>query len=273
MEGTADSRDLKGRWLNPTLVVFLTCLFGWIINLYIGLQFSTFTPIVHIPLFALSTIYVILIFTPLHDSVHRAASKSIWLNDLILWGTWPLFIHTPGVFKKIHLTHHIHTNKGSDDPDHFTSAKTWTVRWLKSMLLIFSYYVFAVKKFPKTQENLVLLSSSAIAFGLVLYLSFLHPLAMAFFWLWLMPSTIGIGILGFIDTSWPHHPGTDSDRMKNTKILLVSKPLQWLMLNQNYHLIHHLRPSIPWYGYEAYWNAHKDELLRNGAEVIDYRHK
>ena len=54
---------------------------------------------------------------------------------------------------------------------------------------------------------------------------------------------------------------------------MVPKALEWLLLNQNYHLLHHLRPTMPWYDYKAYWAKHRDRLLAEGAEVVDYRSK
>jgi fatty acid desaturase len=86
-----------------------------------------------------------------------------------------------------------------------------------------------------------------------------------------MPCFAGIGFLAFANTAWPHHPGEKTERMHNTRILLVPKLLNWLMLNQNYHLVHHLKPNVPWYDYVRYWNEHGQNLEAQGAVVSDFR--
>jgi fatty acid desaturase len=40
-----------------------------------------------------------------------------------------------------------------------------------------------------------------------------------------------------------------------------------VLLFQNYHLIHHLIPTVPFYRYGRIWRAKKDFLIANGAAV------
>ena len=44
--------------------------------------------------------------------------------------------------------------------------------------------------------------------------------------------------------------------------------LSILLLNQNYHNVHHLWPSQPWYRYSKVWFAHNRELLQKGVRVL-----
>jgi fatty acid desaturase len=41
-----------------------------------------------------------------------------------------------------------------------------------------------------------------------------------------------------------------------------------LFLHQNYHIIHHLCPFIPFYQYETVWNQAKEELIENGTQIL-----
>ena len=44
--------------------------------------------------------------------------------------------------------------------------------------------------------------------------------------------------------------------------------LSVLLLNQNYHNVHHLWPSQPWYRYSKVWFAHNRDLLKKGVRVL-----
>lgn len=261
----------SSQFLNPTLIVFIGVYFSYFLTLVLAFTQTSFHPLLHPLCLIIQILLVIVMFTPLHDAVHRSAHRSSKMNAVILHSLWPIFLNAPHVFKLIHLAHHAHTNHGAQDPDHFTSAKSWTMRWVRSFFLIFYYYVYSWKFIPRTPKNLVWMALSVgflVGAGVLLWFT---PWAIPLFFAWFLPGILGIGILGFLNTAWPHHPGAETSRIKNTKILLVPKPLEWLLLAQNYHLLHHLRPSMPWYDYKAYWRANRDRLLQEGAEVIDYR--
>ncbi len=40
-----------------------------------------------------------------------------------------------------------------------------------------------------------------------------------------------------------------------------------LMVYQNYHLIHHLYPSVPFYKYIKVWNLRRDELIQKNPAI------
>ena len=44
--------------------------------------------------------------------------------------------------------------------------------------------------------------------------------------------------------------------------------MKWLFLYQNYHVIHHLFPSVPFYRYLKIWNARREEFTRLGTPVV-----
>ena len=46
--------------------------------------------------------------------------------------------------------------------------------------------------------------------------------------------------------------------------------MRWLFLFQNYHLIHHLYPSVPFYRYLKIWRLNEAEFRRQGTPVVDW---
>jgi beta-carotene hydroxylase len=63
----------------------------------------------------------------------------------------------------------------------------------------------------------------------------------------------------------PHRPFQERNRWKNARVY-PSPLLNWLIMGQNYHLIHHLWPSIPWYKYQGAYIATRPLLDQKGCE-------
>lgn len=263
-------RFLDGEWvrlINPTVVLTVILAAAWFIVLSAALIFHKLPWYFYLPLGLIQIPIVFLFFTPLHEGVHFLISKKKWLNELGLWVCWPVFLISPFFFRKIHYTHHARTNRNDQDPDHFTSASSLPLRFFKSFFLIFYYHFFALKKFRSLRSLGHFVGSFFVPVFLI-NLAIVSPFTWPIFIVWIMPAFIASGLLAFFNTALPHHPGEESSRFKNTRILLVPWALQALLLNQNLHLVHHLRPSLPWYDYPDYWRQHETEIRARGAEVL-----
>jgi ring-1,2-phenylacetyl-CoA epoxidase subunit PaaE len=66
----------------------------------------------------------------------------------------------------------------------------------------------------------------------------------------------------------PHHPHKSQDRYHNTRIF-PGKLMNILLLGQNYHLIHHMYPRLPWYKYQEVYHKILPDLEANGAPIED----
>ena len=84
------------------------CLLGWLI-LRIE-QFQMF-------LFIIQGICVIFLFAPLHETIHRTAFKSFWLNRLTAYICGFLILIPVEWFRYFHLSHHKHTQNPDKDPE------------------------------------------------------------------------------------------------------------------------------------------------------------
>jgi beta-carotene hydroxylase len=82
---------------------------------------------------------------------------------------------------------------------------------------------------------------------------------------WFVPALV-VGIaLGLFFDYLPHRPFRERDRWKNARVY-PSSILNLLILGQNYHLVHHLWPSIPWYKYQPAYYATKPLLDAKGCD-------
>ena len=64
----------------------------------------------------------------------------------------------------------------------------------------------------------------------------------------------------------PHHPHTSSERYHDTRIQ-PGRIRHALLLAQNYHLIHHLWVSVPWFRYRTVFTHVEDGLRSKGASI------
>jgi beta-carotene hydroxylase len=109
------------------------------------------------------------------------------------------------------------------------------------------------------------------------FLSRLFLFTVSFFWaiqygfigyvmnFWFVPALV-VGIaLGLFFDYLPHRPFKERDRWKNARVY-PSAIINLLILGQNYHLVHHLWPSIPWYKYKPAYYATKSLLDAKGCE-------
>ncbi|NDD91451.1 hypothetical protein EBZ37_05140 [bacterium] len=261
-------------WVNPTTLLFLVLFVLFSAGLVISFHADQSLGLWQwLGVFAFQGLMVFLAFTPLHDASHGSASKNKKLNELILAVSANLFfLADGGTFRTIHIAHHSKTNQPGEDPDHFTAAKTLWGRWVKSFLLLFSYYEFLWRK--KASSNRRVLVQMIISAGLPLAVILASFMAGKLVWAlaaWVLPAFFSTGVLSFVNTSWPHHTDGQTHRMKNTRLHLLPSWAQLLMGNQSMHLVHHLQPTLPWWKYPEVYEANREKWLAQGAQIHDYR--
>jgi fatty acid desaturase len=85
--------------------------------------------------------------------------------------------------------------------------------------------------------------------------------------LWLVPAWFAQGFLALVFDWLPHHPHTNRERYRDTRLILVPG-LYTLLLGQNLHLIHHLFPRLPFYRYSDCYAALRELLAAKGSPTV-----
>ncbi len=250
----------------PTLMLLVVGLAMWIGStvLYIGDSISWWAVI---PLNALAGY---LLFTVAHDAGHHSASNKKWLNDLMGRLATPLFaLHAAfPVWRFIHMQHHRFTNHDDgDDPDHFTmSGPAWQkpLRWLT---LDYYYVVFYLPKLRTRKRPEQIEGIIGLVLGVGVPIAFIATGNVV---IWLMvlfiPSRVAILWLAYAFDYLPHrdlHHKPSEDRLKTTRNRIGGE--RWvspLLLYQNYHLVHHLHPVVPFYKYIAVWRRNETKYVQ-----------
>lgn len=250
----------------PTLLLLVGGLAAWIATTVLYLTDAIPWPVA-IPVLAVAGY---MLFTVAHDAGHHSASNKRWLNDLIGRLATPVFaLHAAfPVWRFIHMQHHRFTNHDDgDDPDHYTVRGPAWQKPLRWITLDYHYVVFYLPKLRsrKPKEQLEAVAFLLLGIGVPVALIATGNLA-AWLVVFFVPSRLAILWLAFAFDYLPHHGlhhKPAEDKLKTTRNRVGSE--RWaslLFLYQNYHLVHHLHPVVPFYRYIAVWR-------RNEAKYLD----
>lgn len=251
-----------------SISMFLTAFFGAIWG-YIPLWGSAI----------INTVALYILFTPLHEAVHGAISGTHqnlrWLNTLIGRISGFFMVIDFAAYKEFHLRHHRHTNDPNRDPEYFLKANNKLSGFMRSMFMIhyFQYLFFKEARWHLNKPGNATRIMKTIGFYTVLFalwaLMYSRGYLPELLILWILPSYLATGILLFL---FAHLPHTDSqEQYKDTSLIQFpsrfAKLGEWLMMQQNYHLIHHIMPKLPFYQYKSAYYQLKDELENQNTPV------
>jgi ring-1,2-phenylacetyl-CoA epoxidase subunit PaaE len=224
-----------------------------------------------------AAIYVL--FTVAHDASHHSASSSSTLN------TWMGRVAIPflspvfgfGAFRFIHMQHHRFTNHDDGrDPDHYTMQGTAWQRLPRFATLDLAYLRFYWTRRGQRRRR----EFAEIAVQLALFIALAawliaagHGVDLAL--LYLVPQRMAIVFLAWAFDYLPHsrlHHTPAQDRLKTTRNRIGG---EWwaspVMLYQNYHLVHHLHPVVPFYKYLVVWRRNEKSYLEGDPALTTLR--
>jgi len=275
LERIPDPEEPVPRVAWPTLGLLAAAVASWATSSVLYLS-GTWPWWLTIPVNAVASY---LAFTVSHDAAHHAAASDSAANRWMGRIATPLFAPHASfpTWRFIHMQHHRFTNlTDGSDPDHFTmTGPAWQrpLRWITVDLYYLVFYIPRLGSRPRGERfeaigTLVILAgliAAAIATG-----HFVDLLVIL-----LIPCRLAILYLAWAFDYLPHnglHETPKGDRLKTTRNRVG---LEWLMtpamLYQNYHLVHHLHPLIPFYRYIAVWRRNEDAYLEGGPELSTVR--
>ncbi len=194
--------------------------------------------------------------TVIHDACHKAAHKNRILNSILGHGSALMLGFAFPVFTRVHIQHHAHVNDPDNDPDHFVS--TGGPLWLIAARFFYHEVFFFKRRLWRKYELLEWFLSRLFVISIVCLGAKFGFLGYVLNF-WFCPALVVGLALGLFFDYLPHRPFQERNRWKNARVY-PSPILNLLILGQNYHLIHHLWPSIPWYKYQTAYYATKPIL-------------
>lgn len=206
--------------------------------------------------FILSVLALHLVGTVIHDASHNVAHENRILNAVMGHGSALLLGFTFPVFTRVHLQHHAHVNDPKNDPDHIVS--TFGPLWLIAPRFFYHEIYFFQRKLWKKYELLEWFLSRAVV-ATIIYCGVQFDFLRFLMNYWFAPALVVGMALGLFFDYLPHRPFQERNRWRNARVY-PGQVMNVLIMGQNYHLIHHLWPSIPWYKYRPAYHAVKPLL-------------
>ena len=211
--------------------------------------------------FCLNVVALHLVGTVIHDASHNSAHSDRLLNAILGHGSALMLGFAFPVFTRVHLQHHAHVNDPKNDPDHFVS--TGGPLWLIAARFFYHEVYFFQRRLWRKYELLEWFLSRLFVISVVAVSIHYHFLGYILNF-WFSPALVVGLALGLFFDYLPHRPFQERDRWHNARVY-PSAVLNLLIGGQNYHLIHHLWPSIPWYNYKPAYEAMKPLLDAKGS--------
>ncbi len=255
----------------PTVAIFVAAIGVFGISTWAALT-SRLPALVTI---TLSAAAIFVLFTVLHDASHYSISRHRWVN--VAFGRVAMLFVSPLIsfksFAFIHIEHHLNTNDGDNDPDHFVSAAP---RWqlpLRFPLMDVPYLRFLLRNMdtrPRSEilETAALMTLSVAAIAIAGFSGHLWLLALVY----LIPERVAMFVLAWWFDWLPHHDLTNTHRQNRYRATRNRVGAEWiltpLLLSQNYHLVHHLHPSIPFHRYVAAWRRNEAAYLEHNPALL-----
>lgn len=211
--------------------------------------------------FVINVIALHICGTVIHDACHQSAHRNKIVNAMLGHGSALMLAFAYPVFTRVHLQHHANVNDPENDPDHYVS--TGGPLWLIPVRFLYHEVFFFKRRLWRKYELLEWFLSRLIV-GSIFYVSIQYHFLGYILNFWFIPSFIVGLALGLFFDYLPHRPFQDRDRWKNARVY-PNSILNVLIMGQNYHLIHHLWPSVPWYNYQPTYYAIKPLLDAKGS--------
>ncbi len=218
-------------------------------------------------------------FAVIHDGVHRSIAKDKTLNDLV--GQTAILLYAPyasiHLFRWAHMAHHRFTND-EGDPDIWSHGAWWSLpfRWMT----IDFYYGYrammsddpAVQKVFRQSIPILVVGLAVIALLIALGYGYEYLL------LWFLPTRLAFLFIGYSFFWLPHaHWPSDEHDLRQSQNITLATTLrrgnEWLFNTlfqyQNYHLVHHLWPTTPFYNNQRVYDLLEPEFQDRDLALVE----
>jgi fatty acid desaturase len=257
----------------PTVALFFACLTG--LGLSSWLAVSGRQP--YLSAMVINGLITYFLFSVVHDSAHGAISRHKWLNDAL--GHIGLFFFGPfaplNAARWIHMQHHRFTNDHARDPDAFGHRLDWLapLRWTNFDYFYTRFFLQQAGPVRDKFMRRVVLQIVLVVIIAIAGTALGHGAEVLM--LWLLPTRISSALFVTMFVYLPHAPFFATAQQDEYRASNIRAGWEWLltplMACQNYHLVHHLYPTAPFYRMRRLWRARlADHLAGNPYFVATF---
>lgn len=219
-------------------------------------------------------------FSVIHDGAHRSIAKNKTVNDLTAQAAITIALPYANLelLRWAHMEHHRFTNDKDKDPDYWSHGSWYTLplRWcLIDVMYLVRLFTSSSPQKPTLIKNLI----PYIAFGFAVIGGLIWAgYGMEYLFLSLIPSRLMFIGNGFTFFWLPHNHWSGEEEefkqannySKATSIRQGKERLMNILLQyQNYHLVHHMWPTTPFYNNEKVFRLLEPEFNKRDLVVAE----
>lgn len=217
------------------------------------------------PAMLLHGILLTFLFAPLHETIHRTAFASRWLNTAVAWFCGALLLLPPDYFRAFHFTHHAYTQDPERDPEIAGAPRPATWRaylwhvsglpyWIHQGRVLLQHALGRVPEpFVNPRMAAKIVREARLLLGLyaLLLAGSVALQTTALLWLWVIPALLGQPFLRLYLLA--EHWGCESgrDMLRNSRTTETNALVRRLAWNMPFHVEHHAYPSVPFHALPA----------------------
>ena len=265
---------IKHRYLLRIVLFLCIYLFSITTILYLNKNNSSLEVLLCIPFYlsAGASLHGICLFT--HEGVHRTLHRNIWVNNIIGSICGYLVLQTMAGYRVLHLKHHKYLNtKG--DPGLLTTyvSNKYVIAAMEWGYFLFGYVAFlTVIPYQGFKQGSI---KDRFLIGLdIFFIFFLFWLSinnLPFVWLihgWLIPMIFVHFMMNIRGMSQHLMLEDYHDPFKGARTIKAHPIVDFFLCNENYHIEHHLYPSVPWYNLKKVHELIADKFIENNSTII-----
>ncbi|MBL9050112.1 MAG: fatty acid desaturase [Tabrizicola sp.] len=219
-----------------------------------------------------------------HEVLHGHPLPSQTLSEALVFPGLTVFV--PYLrFRDLHLQHHFDPNLTDpyDDPEsNYMDPEVWArLTRPMQMLLRFNNTLFgrmlvgpaiSIWALLKGDAQAIARGDRRVALGWGLHALGMIPVGL---WLWavgsmpvwayLLAAYLGWSLLKI--RTYLEHRAHEAARAR-TVVIESRGPLSLLFLNNNFHVVHHMHPTVAWYALPALYRSRRDHYLRRNDSYV-----
>lgn len=218
-----------------------------------------------------------------HEVLHQHPFRAQWLNEALVFPALMPFVPYMR-FKDTHLQHHFDPSLTDpyDDPEsNYLDPEVWArtspvmqrlLRWNNTLAgrivlgPVLGTYIFLRDEWIllRRGDGRVQQAWGLHLIGLVPLVLWLEWVGMPV-WAYLLAVYLGTALLKI--RTYLEHRAHEAFRAR-TVIIEDRGPLSYLFLNNNFHVVHHMHPAVPWYELPGLYASRREHYLRRNEAYV-----
>ncbi len=202
------------------------------------------------------------LFCPLHESIHRTAFRSQWLNDAVAWVAGFVIFLPSTWFRYFHFEHHRFTHIEGADPELDTPKPASRLSFLFYLSGLESFWWSFLKTLVRHAAGRVTdrfvpddAARRACILQARIYLAGYGAILGTAAWAidpapllyWIIPLALSAWSLRLYLMAEHTLLPFDANMLDNTRTIRTNAAVRWLAWQMPYHTEHHVFPSIPFH--------------------------